>query len=750
MFVILLCLISISCFADIPTNENSTGSIEGTVIDHTTHQPLVGANILVLNTNLGAASDINGYFFIDKIHVGQYQLQAIMIGFQTEIKTEILVKTNRVNRVDFKLKTTVLESEETINVTGNYFDKDTERPTSKKTLTSREIKSSPGSGEDIFRILQSMPGVSISGGRSANLIVRGGAPDENRTLLDNIEIASPLHFSRQDASMGIISIITPSIIDNVDFTTGGFPAEYGDKMSSVFEIQMKEGNKTNYNHDIDVNMGGFQAYLDGPILRNGSMIFSIRRGIFDLLTKLMNRAVSPWYWDMVTKASFQPDENHKISVVGFYFNDDAERKETMQAHGELARKYEYSKWDAYGSAIGLNWHYLFGPKGYMLTTAEITGNGWTFLTGRLNNQDMNGSEVQQNTFQLKSQLTYKFFDWTEVKGGFFHKTIDSNQDIWREADTTRIGFVIPAFSKSYNPTLTYKVGGFIQTTFRPVTNISINAGLRYDYYDFTKESKISPRLGIAFNLTNKTTLNAAYGQYYQTPSAYQVALDPANTSLKSGRATHYIVGVEHLLNPDTKISIEAYYKDLNNTFVENDTTDVITNNGSGYAQGIEFGIQKKMSQYFFGSLSYTWSISKRKDAEFLPEYNFDYDRRHNITMVAGYKLSDKWKIGAKFQYASGNPYTPVVASVQKMGEWFVVDGEKNSALFPDYHKLDIRVDRQFQFSNWSMNVYLDMWNVYDNDNVLTYYYEIENNGEYTQKAHDDFPLMPILGISAQF
>lgn len=747
MIIILVFLIASSCFAISPDN---AGRIEGTVIDRSTHQPIAGANIFIPNTNIGTASDNDGFFFIDNIPVGLYQLQAQTIGFQTEIKTVISVKPNRTFRTDFKLNPVVLESDNTIDVTSSYFNKDTDKPTSKKTLTAMEIRSSPGSAEDIFRILQSMPGVSISGGRSANLIVRGGSPDENRTLLDNIEIASPLHFSRQDASMGIISIITPPIIDNVEFTTGGFPAEYGDKMSSVFEINMNEGNKTNFNTDIDVNMGGFQAYVDGPVPGDGSMIFSIRRGIFDLFTQLMGRPVYPRYWDMVTKASFQPTPEHKISFVGFYFNDDAERKETMEAHGDLARKYEYSKFDAFGGALGVNWHYLFSSKGYLLTTAEINTNGWKFLTGKNDNKDMNGNDTQENTFQVKSQITFLLTPWVEIKSGFFHKTIDSNKDRWRESDTLRTGFVIPSFNKSYNPALTYKSGGFLQTTLKPLKRMVINTGLRYDYFDFTKESKSSPRIGLSYYLTDKTTLNAAYGYYYQTSSTDDIALDPANTSLKSSRATHYIVGLEHLLNPDTKMSLEAYYKDLDNTFVENDTNDVITNNGSGYARGIEFGIQKKMSKDFFGSLSYTWSISKRRDGVSLPEYYFDYDRRHNITVVTGYTISENWKIGAKFQYASGNPYTSVIGTVQKMGEWFVVEGEKNSDSYPDYHKLDIRIDRIFRFSNWSMNVYLDMWNVYDQGNVLSYYYEIDDNGKYTRKSNEDFPLMPILGISAQF
>jgi len=176
----------------------------------------------------------------------------------------------------------------------------------------------------------------------------------------------------------------------------------------------------------------------------------------------------------------------------------------------------------------------------------------------------------------------------------------------------------------------------------------------------------------------------------------------------------------------------------------------LTNAGSGYARGIEFYIQKKMSKNLVGSVAYTYSVSKRRDANILPEYDFEFDRPHNFTLVGGYKLSDKWQIGAKFQYASGSPYTPVVGAVQKGGEWFAVDGEYNSARYPDYHRLDIRVDRRFHFRTWTLSAYLDLWNAYSRENVSSYRYDIDDNGVITREATYDFPMLPILGISAQF
>ncbi len=398
----------------------------------------------------------------------------------------------------------------------------------------------------------------------------------------------------------------------------------------------------------------------------------------------------------------------------------------------------------------MNWRYLFSKHGYMLTAAALTSNGWKSRFIDEDDAEPVGDDIREDELHLKSELIYKLSDAVELKSGFFGKAIDSDHHCWCNAETTHTGVIIPAYDVTYNPSVTYKAGSFLQATLRPFALLSINAGLRYDYFELTNESKFSPRLGLSYSLTDKTTLNAAYGYYYQTPATYRVALDPTNTALRSSRAVHYIAGIEQLLRPDTKISVEVYQKDLDNVFVDSDTSRVITNAGSGFARGIELYFQKKMSKNLVGSFAYTYSVSKRKDSELLSEYYSDYDQRHNLTLVSGYRLSDNWQIGLKFQYASGCPYTPVVDAVQIDGEWYCVDGERNSVRYPDYHKLDIRIDYDFHFSNWTLTTYLDVWNVYNRRNVFHYYYDVDDNGTIIREESLSFPVFPILGFSAQF
>ena len=747
---LFICLCSIWLLPASLMAKKTVGSIEGTVIDRSTYQPMPGATITVMDKQMGAITNTAGEFVIKHVPAGIYQIKASMIGYLPEVKTGIVVSTGRVIMVDYELKPTVVESDDIVVVNSGYFKQNSEEPTSAKSLTPQEIRSSPGAVEDIFRVIQSMPGAGVAGAKESKLIVRGGSPDENLTLLDNIEIYNPLHFGRPGASMGGLSIINASLLKKVDFLTGGFPVKYGDKMSSVFEMQLKEGNRTDLNTDLNLNMAGFGILIDGPVPGDGTILFSVRRGFFDLLGSLVDMSVKPAYWDMVGKATYDLGGVHRLSLLGFYYQDDFEEPaDPEEGDDEWDRKYDQKR-DDYGSAVGLNWRYLFSKRGYLLTTAALVTNGWKSWVGTKNDPELFGDKITENEIHLKSELTYIFSNVIEVKSGLFGKTLDSDHREWAAEDTTRTGIIVPAYDVNYNPAVTYKTGSFLQTTLRPFGPLSLTAGFRHDYLELTGESEISPRLGLSYSPSNRITLNAAYGHYYQTPAAYQVAVDPANQLLRSSRAIHYIAGIEYLLQHDTKISIEVYHKELDNVLTDNDTSKVITNAGSGYARGIEFYVQKKMSSNLVGSFAYTYSVSKRQDTDSLPEYYFEFDRPHNFTLVSGYKLSNKWQIGVKYQIASGNPYTPVVGSVQKDGEWYVVDGAKNSVRYPAYHKLDIRIDRSFRFRNWTLTAYLDLWNVYNRKNTLSYIYEVNGNGVVTRDVSNDFPIFPILGFSAQF
>lgn len=417
-----------------------------------------------------------------------------------------------------------------VTIQSDYFAKPPENVVSMRTLSSEEIRRSPGSAEDIFRVMQSMPGVATAGGKSAQLIVRGGSPDENLTLLDNIEIYNPIHFARSGESMGIISIVNPALLEKVDFLTGGFPAKYGDKMSSVFDMKLQDGNKELYNSDVNTNIAGFGMMVDGPLVENSSMIFSVRRGFFDILTSIMNKPAAPRYYDAAGKITCDLDLNNRISLVGFYYVNQIDKLGSTKESSAMS-KYDYLARDDYGSAFGMNWRSLVSQHAFALTTVSFTGNGWTTRQGTLTNRSLRGEDILENELTIKSEVTYQIMPSLDVKISGQLKKVDPKNESWTPEDTTRTGTIIPATIISYRPDATTKTAFYLQSSYQIVQPLSLSAGVRLDRFAVTNETSISPRLALSYRFLETTSLNFACGNYVQSPASYQISPDPRNFSL---------------------------------------------------------------------------------------------------------------------------------------------------------------------------------------------------------------------------
>ncbi len=724
------------------------GTLSGEVRDAVTQQALPGTNIRIIGTVLGASNDDDGYFVITRIPPGTYTVEASLIGYERRSTTDVVVVPNQNTSLHFDLAVSAVELR-TVDVPSEMFQERADNVSSIRTLSPEEIRRSPGSAEDIFRVMQSLPGVATAGGKSAQLIVRGGSPNENLTLLDNIEIYNPIHFARSGESMGIISIVNPALLEKVDFLTGGFPSRYGDKMSSVFDMTLLDGNREMLNYDLNTNIAGFGVMADGPIADNTTMIFSLRRGFFDILTKLMDRPAAPRYYDAVGKFTYDIDHANRISLVGFYYIDKIDREGSTRESSSV-NKYDVLARDDDGSAIGINWRSLLSDRSYLRSTLSYTSNGWSTEQGTLTQRSLRGEEIIEEELMLKSELTYQISFAGDVMIGVVGKSIGSKNISRTPQDTTRTGTIIPAAVIQYEPGRTEKFAAYVQTSYRIFSPVTVSFGLRYDRFTMIGEETVSPRVSFSYHLTDQTAVNVSRGAFVQTPASYQISADPANLLLRSSKAIHTIIGLEHLMKDDTRMTIEAYDKELNDVIVGSDSNGVLVNSGSGYAQGIEAAIQKKFSGGVVGSLSYSYSTSRRRDHAGATLYDAEFDRTHILNVIAGIEMGEGWQIGAKFQYASGNPYTPVVGTVKKNGIFYLLDGPVNSARYPDHHALDIRVDRQYIFHGWSLTVYVDLWNVYNRDNIMSYSFKPDAAGTVVRTPRYDFGITPIAGVTAKF
>jgi len=307
LFILLIAL---------PTYAQQTGTITGKVVDAKTRQPLVGANVVIMDTDRGASTDLEGNYVISRVPVGTYRLKFMYIGYNSVLKTDIVVKTAAPAYVNAGLEETVIEGSE-VTVTAGYFVEEQKIQTSTIGLSREEIRRFPGGFEDVVRTVSTLPGVAINaaGGRN-DLLVRGGGPSENLYIINNIEVPNINHFGSQGNSSGSLSFVNLDFVEDVAFSTGGFGAQYGDKMSSVLSLNLLNKIPENFESKLTVSATQYGFDFEQPFKDNGNLIFSARKSYLDLIFKAAGLPFVPVYTDFNIIFNYDLSPNDKLFFLG--------------------------------------------------------------------------------------------------------------------------------------------------------------------------------------------------------------------------------------------------------------------------------------------------------------------------------------------------------------------------------------------------------------------------------------------------
>lgn len=724
-------------------------NIRGNVIDVETQQPLPFSSVWIDGTTMGCSADANGNFTLKNVSAGRYTLVAGILGYEQKALSEIAVVPNRVTWVTFELKPTATNLDEVVIHSG-FFNQNTDKAlNSITTIDYQEIKRTPGV-PDMFRRLQSVAGITRVADNSPQLIVRGGAPDENLTIIENIEIYSPFHFSSLGGAMAEgVSIIQPKIINDVVFLTGGFNSQFGDKLSSVTDIHLKQPSKESFTTDLTLDMSGFGAIVEGSVSSKASWLMSGRRGVYDLMMKLRHQKTYPRTLDLHGKFIYEPNTKNKFTFYGLWVEDDIE-KENEEDEDESGNQMKYGNVSKSMSAMGVTWKYLYSVKGYLQVTPFFNTNNWRMTQSRTKDSNENGEENQEDFWGIKTSASYRLNQQFRITAGGEFKRISASYKQWSAGDTLPTGLIETPFNVKFGPEKTLKTAAYLHLFYSPYDWLQINSGLRYDYFQFTNQSVISPRAGINFKVSDKISMNASTGLFAQYPPFYNIFLSQQNAGLKTNKSIHYIIGTEYLVREDFQIKVEGFFKDMKDlTVVPTDTSKVFYSSGTGCAQGIELTLTKKMSKNLYFLCNYTWSKSVRKDAENAQEYLFEYDSPHCVNILSTYKSGKWWNFSLSGRYSTGLPYTPYDVATRKQvdGIWYCSKGPKNSERLPDYLRLDVRVDYLFIFRNFNLGVFLEVWNITNHENPVSYDY---SDDFLTKEPVVLFPIMPMLGFTAEF
>lgn len=735
--LLILTLLSGAILVAPVSSSATTATIVGNVTDKKTGEVLVGANVKISGTRQGTTTGLDGSYAIPNVSPGKIALEVSMVGYRTETLTDIVVRTDVQTRIDVSLEQMAIPLSEIV-VTPGYFRIKDEVRTSDRVMGVREVWDTPGSAADILQVIQAMPGVASTGDEGV-IYVRGGTPEENLVLFDNAPVSDA--FWIQTPAGGLFSIFPMEIIGDVELLTGGFPVEYGDRLSAVLDVKAKEGSSDRLKGTMATSMAYASLSLGGPFWDKGTFICSLRRTYYDLVTEILQMEgegeefhVVPNYCDVHGKLAFELSPTHKLSLTGFGGKD---RMEMFQ--NQPGFKGDFS-WNTDKSLFSLELQSVFGQRAFSRLTLARSDNSSETWQGTQWFWDQ--SDV---TYRIKGDLVCEISPRHEIKlGGTLSRL---TFDLIREKPPYRWGELTdPGNVEEMISARSYKGALYLQDRWRIKEPLSAVIGGRYDSFWLTGEHVFSPRLTLAYSFTPRAALYGAWGHYSQFPRFEDVDQRTGNPKLKARRARHYILGFEIQFRDDCNVRVESYYKDLDR-LVSNDSLSNYSNQGFGYAQGLELFFQKRRGN-LFGWFSYGLSLAKRKEYDNEHRYYFDFDQRHVLSLVANYNLSEKWQLGIKWRYASGRPLTPLASVVYDSTQgWIPTWGEPNSDRYPDYHRLDVRVLRDFEFKGFQGTFFLELFNLYNHKNVVFYQWYMDFS------AREEFVLfsfLPVAGVIVDF
>ncbi len=752
-------LLTILCSAFLHSQPNYTGTIEGTAIDQATHAPLPGANIIIMNTALGAVTDGNGRFIINNIPVGNYSVQFRLLGYGTVTRTDIIIRSQRSTTVNGELSEQTVEGDQVV-VTAGYFRQNDVQPVSITSLSAEEIRRAPGSGGDISRVIMGLPSLAKVNDQSNSLIVRGGSPLENAFFLDGIEIQNINHFPTQGAIGGPIGMINIDLIDEVEFAAGGFSARHGGKLSSVLQMTMREGNRENIEGQLDLNVMGFGGVVEGPIDGSGSFLLSLRRSYLDHVVKLFDigTTAAPAYGDIQGKIAYDLSPQHKLSLVFLSGDDHNDPDRTVAEENDMLF---YGNQDIYQNAGGLVWRALWNNEFYSNTSigaqsTRATEDFFETSTGL----PMVKNHSTQTSVALRNSNRFRFSDVHSLEFGLDSKYLSEKYDNAFGAFTNAVG------DSTVSSVLRHRInavqfGAFVTYIVRPFSALTFSVGTRTDYFSYNERWTVAPRTSLSYAISNITSFNISSGMFYQNMPLSLLMQDGANKDLHDPYAVHYIAGIDHLLSEETKVTAEVYQKEYYDIPVDPSDPSLflmdemfyrgglyfghgpLTNNGKARSRGIELTLQKKLAENFYGLASVTLFRTDYQGADGVWRKRV-FDNQVIVSLEGGFKPNAEWEFSARWIFAGGTPYTPLDLTRSAQEQRAVFNASHiNGERYPAYHSLNVRFDKRFHFQNSNLVVYLSAWNAYDRKNIATYFW---NEKENKQDTIYQWNLLPIFGV----
>ncbi|MFH0883710.1 MAG: TonB-dependent receptor [bacterium] len=702
-------------------SDNARGSVSGVVIDRATRQPIALANVLAVGTTRGAAADLEGRFQIDGLELGTVTLQASALGYETLLVPEISVLSSRTSQVEFALEPSAIEGEEVVYSVAGRVSVSPDLPTSTRTLRYEEIRRAPGAAEDVQRMVQSLPGVVNQNDQNNEIVVRGGSPWENLTVMDGLEVDNTNHFSFEEGNGGPVNALNTEFLRDVTFASGGFSARYGDRLSSVLVLDLREGDRERYKGALDLNMAGAGGFVEGPTPGgNGSFLVSAHKSYLDLIQGPVGLTSIPHYWNAQGKFVQDLSPRHQLTINSLYTDDfiDIESdEEDAFSKGAEAVNYSGRRIIAGGRLRSLwGWGYSDLVAGQTVTWDHARVWQADKIEGQLVKKHTVDTDRRITQTQMHLQMNGRGPGRGEWSLGFSLKPMAFKQNLWALGDSLWFDDGVINRDPQGNPIVdgepdlyiyndrVAKVddaglayGGYTQMTLWFGRMLSMTGGLRMDGLDVSHRAVLDPRFSLAWLFRSEWTLSLAGGVYHQFPTVSVLFGGPdrdRNSQLPPARALQAVAGISFEPTHALRFSAETYIKDYSDLLIGEqayirETSGDRTFQSAAYlpwkvkqAWGIEFFAQRRLTGSWYGTASYSYGYGNSSDPAF-GDYPASYDIRHAATLVFGVKTSlirydwwlsliskpwgwwlqvlpingDELTISTRYRYVTGRPYT---------------------------------------------------------------------------------------------
>ncbi len=756
-------LYSIVCsFLFLATVSAQKGTVRGNIFDKDTGEPVIYANVYLDGTTTGTNSDVNGFFTLTDVAVGEYILVASFIGFDT-VRSEVIIKNNRIENKNLFMSENSVRLQ-SVNISARRERSRSEVQVSTVSISPREIKALPSAGgePDIAQYLQILPGVVSTGDQGGQIYIRGGSPVQNKILLDGLTIYNPFH------SIGFFSIFETDIIKNVDVLSGGFSAEHGGRVSAVVDIQTRDGNKKELGGSVSLSPFLAKVVLEGPLAtfdedsgNSASFILTSKKSLINNTSPtLYEYALDdpeqgfPFdFRDTYGKVSINTSTGSNFNFFGFNFTDDYNNP----------------------ALANISWTNNGGGLNFRLIPAKSN----LVMGGTLGVSNYGISLIEDNdprTSDIREILGA--FDFT-----FYGSSSEFNYGIEIRSVRTEFEFTNPFNIKIDNTQNTTELATYFKFKQNFSNKVIFQPSVRFHYYASQSNLSIEPRLGLKYIITDDLRFKAAAGVYTQNilstsnerdvvnlfsgfltgPESQVFGFDGKKLEDKLQKSSHLIAGFEYNFTDNFEINIEGYFKDFPQLIVlnRNKTSNTDPNYAveTGDAYGIDFTAKYTLPRAYFYA-TYSHGYVNRFDGE--QEYPTVFDRRHNSNLLATIDVNEAgtWQFSARWNLGSGFPFTQtqgfynfinllggvdtdvVTANPDDVG--IIYSEERNGGRLPFYHRLDLSVKKKLEISNlFGLEITAAVTNAYNRDNIFFF-----DRVEYERQ--DQLPIIPSISVKGIF